>query len=105
MKDNKGTGLAVVAYLTFVGMIIAFFLNKEKPKKFVTLHVQNMFGLVVLLFISQTTQAYIDPTIGHILWWVSFFLWAFSLVTAIIGQVPSIPILSNKFAQWFVFLR
>ncbi len=105
MNQNKGTGLAIVAYLTFVGMILAFFLNKDKPKKFVTLHVQNMFGLVLLLFVSQTTQAYIDATVGNVLWWVSFFLWAFSIVTAIIGQNPSIPILSNKFAIWFKFLR
>ena len=105
MKEQDNKGLAIVAYLTFIGMIIAYFMNREKQSAFVRAHVQNMFGLFLLLLISQVSHAYINVLFGDILWWVSFFLWAYSIVTAIIGDFPKIPMLSDKFREWFVFLQ
>ncbi len=105
MKERESKGLAIVAYITFIGMIIAYFLNRDKKSEFVRAHVQNMFGLFLILIVSQVTQAYINPYLGDGLWLVSFLLWAFSLVTAILGDFPRIPVLSDKFREWFVFLQ
>ena len=51
---HKGNYKAVLAYLSFIGLIIAYILNMEEKDKLVTYHIKNMFGLVVLLFISTT---------------------------------------------------
>ena len=71
----KGYTAAIVAYITFIGLLIAYFINKEDKHPFATWHIKNMFGLVIVLFISQVMQGYyknpeatakaIEATTGH----------------------------------------
>ena len=95
---------AIIAYLTFVGLIIAFFLNKDEKNEFVTWHIKNMFGLVIILLVSQVTQANIDLYLGEVLHWVAFAMWVFSLIKAVQNKKEGIPRLSEKFQEWFTFL-
>lgn len=95
---------AIIAYLTFVGLIIAFFLNKDEKDGFVTWHIKNMFGLVIILLVSQVTQANIDLYLGEVLHWAAFAMWVFCLIMAIQKKQQGIPGLSEKFQEWFTFL-
>lgn len=95
----------IINYLTFVGMIIAFFMNKEPKSTYVTFHIKMMFGLVVLLFISQVSHAYINIILGDVLWLISFVLWIVCLVNAIQGKKPMIPYITENFQRWFTFLN
>lgn len=95
---------ALIAYLTFIGLIIAYFLNREKKYPFVTYHIKNMFGLVILLFISQTLQVLTDPRLGEILWVISFVLWTISIASIILNKKTAIPFVSGYFQKWFSFL-
>jgi len=105
---NKTTGSykAILAYITFIGLIIAYILNMDEKDKFVSFHIKNMFGLVILLFISITffDGNYILQFIGQTLWVFSFFMWVFSLLMAITGKSKGIPFVSDKFQKWFKFL-
>lgn len=104
-QHPEGKNIAVIAYITFIGTLIAFFMNREERHSFATAHIQNMFGLLLLLFSAQVAYRWIHPLSGDILWGVAFAGWAFSLVTAILGKPPSIPYLSKKFEEWFLFLK
>ena len=104
MENLSARTKAIIAYLTFVGTLIAFFINKENKDEFTTWHIKNMFGLLLLLLISQVTQAYIDMFFGEILWLIAFVLWMFSLVMAILNKKQAIPYFSDKFQEWFTFL-
>ncbi|RFN58346.1 hypothetical protein [Marixanthomonas ophiurae] len=104
MDNLSAKTKAIIAYLTFIGTLIAFFINKDKKHEFTTWHIKNMFGLLLLLIISQVTQAYIDLFFGEILWFIAFFLWAFSFVMAILNKKQAIPYFSEKFQEWFTFL-
>jgi uncharacterized membrane protein len=100
----QGKNKAVIAYITFVGMLIAYFMNRDEKDIFATNHIKNMFGLVLLLFIALVFQGRIHLLIGDILYFSSVILWVFSIFTAVTNREPSIPILSKKFQQWFTFL-
>ena len=100
----EGKNLAIVAYITFIGMFIAYSINRDKKLAFVTAHIKNMCGLVFGLLIAQTTQEYIYSQLGDILWWVVFSLWVYSLIAVLQNKLPNIPYLSEKFQQWFTFL-
>ena len=100
----KGKNIALVAYITFIGMFIAYTINRDKKDAFVTAHVKNMCGLVFGLLIANTTQAYINPVLGDVIWWVAFCLWIYSILTVLNNKMPNIPFLSEKFQQWFTFL-
>tara|TARA_B100000795_G_scaffold104061_1_gene76757 strand:- start:28957 stop:29283 length:327 start_codon:yes stop_codon:yes gene_type:complete len=101
----EGKNKAVIAYITFVGMFIAYTMNREEKHAFATAHIKNMCGLVFGLLIAQTTQAYIYPELGDILWWAAFSLWVYSLVAVLQNKEPNIPFLSEKFQEWFTFLN
>ena len=101
MNNLSGKTIAIIAYLTFIGLLIAIFLNKEKKDKYVLWHCKNMFGLVLLLFIAVALQNY---SVGIYFYYGTVFLWIISLLMAIVGKKQGIPWLSEKFQQWFIFL-
>lgn len=101
--NPPGKSKAIIAYLTFIGMLIAYFMNRDDRHEFATWHIKNMFGLVVLLFISQIVQIYyLVP--GEIIWWIAFVGWLFSLIMAISNRKSALPYFSEKFQEWFKFL-
>jgi len=100
----EGKNIAIVAYITFIGMFIAYSINRDKKLAFVTAHIKNMCGLVFGLLIAQTTQEYINSQLGDLLWWVVFSLWVYSIIAVLQNKLPNIPYLSEKFQQWFTFL-
>ena len=104
MKNKQEKTYALIAYLTFIGLVVAYFLNKDKKYAFVTYHIKNMFGLVIILFISQLLQTLSDPRLGEVIWLLAFTLWSFSIATIIFNMKKTIPWLSDKFQQWFTFL-
>ncbi|MGB0788544.1 MAG: hypothetical protein ACPG7E_04375 [Marinirhabdus sp.] len=101
MSAPAGKNKAIIAYLTFVGMLIAFFMNREEKHPFATWHIKNMFGLLIVLFTSIVFQNY---GIGFYIYWLSVALWVFSLIMALSGRRRGIPFLSRKFQAWFTFL-
>lgn len=103
---NQRNYKAILAYLSFIGLIIAYILNMEEKDKFVTYHIKNMFGLVIILFITTTFFQGNDflQFIGQFSWTVCFFLWVYSLIMAVIGEEKGIPVLTDLFQKWFKFL-
>ncbi|QNJ98633.1 hypothetical protein [Constantimarinum furrinae] len=101
MEAPTGKTKAVVAYLTFVGMLIAYFMNRDNKHEFATWHIKNMFGLVILLAFAVGMQNY---AVGIYIYFTTVALWLFSLVMAISNRKQAIPFLSEKFQEWFTFL-
>ncbi|MBA3985615.1 MAG: hypothetical protein H0X63_03350 [Flavobacteriales bacterium] len=101
-QQEKTIGL--ISYLTFVGMIIAYFMNKDLKSTYATYHIKTMFGLVILLFISVVTQGNIHLVTGEIIFVIAFVLWAIAIFHALQGKVVVFPYFSEKFQQWFTFL-
>ena len=102
-----GKSKAIIAYITFIGMLIAYFMNREDKHEFATWHIKNMFGLVLWLIIAQVSHKYVNEWLGDILWFTSFIAWLFCLIMAIANanKKKGIPFLSEKFQTWFTFLN
>lgn len=105
-SNNQGRNISIIAYITFIGMLIAYFLNRDHKYEVATFHIKNMFGLVLLMLISQVFQSYDYLMLfGEILWVFLFFLWLYSLIKAIRNEKKAIPWMSEKFQDWFTFLN
>jgi FtsH-binding integral membrane protein len=103
MDDSpQGKKAAIIAYLTFIGLLVAFYMNREDRHEFATWHIKNMFGLVILLFVSMVLQTY---EIGFYFYWLSVILWIYSFVMMLFNRKLGIPYFSEKFQQWFTFLN
>jgi uncharacterized membrane protein len=98
---QEGRTMAIVAYFTFVGLIIAIIMNLDKKNAFTTFHIRQMLGLVIMLLVSNITEAYINSWLGTILWGVTFISWIFGLYYAIKSEAKPIPGLGEKFQDWF----
>ena len=96
--------IALIAYAPFVGFFIAFFLNQDPKYPFATWHIKNMFGLFVLFISSMVIQSAVSFTIGDIIWLLVFILWIYCWLQALLGKEKGIPVLIEKYQQWFSFL-
>lgn len=100
---TERSNTAVIAYLTFIGLIIAFVMNNDKKEPFASYHIRQSLGLTVtglaLSFIN------IIPILGWTVSIVGFFIllymWIMGLMNAINGKEKPLPILGDKFAEWF----
>ena len=104
--NNKERNISVIAYMTFIGLLVAFYLNRDHKFEVATYHIKNMFGLVLLMLISQVAQS-TDHLMffGEFLWVVLFILWVISIYNAFQNEKKAIPWLSDKFQVWFTFLN
>lgn len=100
-KDGKQIGM--IAYLTVIGLIIAFVMNSEKKSEFAQYHIRQMLGL----FVSGVAIGLIGiiPFLGWLVVivgvFVLFYMWVMGLIAAINGQMEPMPILGKKYEEWF----
>ena len=93
---------AVVAYITIIGTIIAYFMNLEPKDKFASFHIRQAFGLHILLYLlGAFTGIFSDFIIALPLYIFYFVLWGYGVIMAIKGEQREIPILGALFQKWF----
>lgn len=98
---KQGKTLAIVSYFTFIGVLIALILNLEKKNPFTAFHIRQMFGLIIMLIVSNVTEKYMNSWLGTFLWYITFACWLFGLYNAYQGKYKEIPYIGNKFQEWF----
>jgi uncharacterized membrane protein len=104
MNENtvkQGKTLAIVCYLTFVGALIAIFLNLEKKNPFTSFHIRQMVGLIIMLIFSNVVEKYINSWVGTVLGTLTLICWIYAFIYAIKGEAKLIPYVGEKFQQWF----
>lgn len=105
MEAMKGRSTALLAYIPFVGFMIGYFVNQEEKHPFATWHVKNMFGLFLMFFVSMVIQSKVNPYLGDVIFFTAFFFWVYSFIMAYRYKEMGIPVLSDKFQEWFQFLN
>ncbi len=101
-KDiEEGKTLGIVAYFTFVGLIISIIKNLDKKNPFIAFHTRQMLGLILLLIFSNAVEKYVNSLFGTVLWFAVFIYWLFGLITAIKGETKLVPFFGKLFQDWF----
>lgn len=104
METSTETGktAAIVAYLTIIGTIIAYFMNNETRNQFASFHIRQALGIHITFYLLGAFVSIFDS------WFISFpfyifiiVLFGYGLVTAIQGEQKEVPILGNSFQKWF----
>jgi len=100
---EEGKMIAIVSYLTLIGLIIAFVMNSEKKNSYGRYHIRQSLGLA--LFAVSLMVIGIIPILGWIISILGFFLivvmWLIGLMNAINGKEKPLPVLGVKFEEWF----
>lgn len=101
--SSEEKNIAIISYITLIGLIIAFVMNNDKKAAFPTYHIKQSLGLAVTgLALGIIGMV---PILG---WIVSFlgslgllYLWIMGLLNAINQKEKPVPWLGKKYEEWF----
>jgi uncharacterized membrane protein len=87
--------VAIVSYLTLIGLIVAIVLNSNKKTKLGAFHLRQSLGLMLTLLVT------IIPILGWILALAIFVFWIMGLISATKGEMKPVPMLGSMYQKWF----
>ena len=103
LQTNDGKTIAVIAYLTVIGLIIAYVMNNDKKTKFGAYHIRQSIGLAATGLALGIVG--LIPILG---WIVSIigtllliYMWIMGLVNAMNEKKKPLPFFGKKFEEWF----
>ena len=95
--------VAILAYITLLGFIIAIVMHGSKKTALGSFHLRQMLGIIVLGFASYILI--FIPILGWIAMAVlgicNLIMWIMGLIAAASGEMKPAPIFGAKFQQWF----
>ena len=105
-ENPQARTIAVVAYLTMVGALIAITMNLEPKYEFSRFHTRQAFGLHLgflgfAVFLSQ----WFNPYAWIALYLCYFILWIYGFVGALQGKKLEVPLVGPYFQRWFLFIK
>jgi hypothetical protein len=99
---KEGKTAALISYIPVIGAPIAFFLNKNKRNYFASFHIRQTFGLNILYFINKyIIYSYFGITAGNIGKGGVLVLFILGCLGALREQQKLVPLLGDKFQEWF----
>tara|TARA_R110002012_G_scaffold320402_2_gene543942 strand:+ start:52286 stop:52630 length:345 start_codon:yes stop_codon:yes gene_type:complete len=100
---NEGKNIAMIAYITLIGLIIAFVMNNDKKDAFASYHIRQSLGLALTgLALGIIGMIPILGWIINILGiFVLLYMWVMGLMNAINGKESPVPFLGKKYNIWF----
>lgn len=100
---NEGKNIAMISYITIIGLIIAFVMNNDKKNEFARFHIKQSLGLA-LTGLALGIIGMI-PILGWIVYIIGIFvllyMWIVGLMNAINSKKNIVPLLGSKYAEWF----
>lgn len=100
---TEGKNIATLAYITLIGLIIAFVQNNEKKNAFAFFHIRQSLGLCVTGLVLGVIG--MIPILGWIVYilgiFVLIYMWIIGFMNAINSKEKTVPFLGNKYEEWF----
>jgi len=103
VNTNEGKTIAVISYLTIIGLIIAYVMNNDKKTEFGAYHIRQSIGLAAAGFALGVIG--LIPILGWIVSILGTFLliymWVMGLINAMNEKKKPLPFFGKKFEEWF----
>ena len=100
---NEGKKIAIISYITVVGLVVAFVLNNEKRNEFGNFHLRQSLGLLLsgLVLSVGNVIPFLGWTASAIGFFFLFVLWVQGLLAALNGKKKTVFLLGPYFQEWF----
>ncbi len=102
---KEGKTAAIVAYLSIIGVIIAYFLNNDAKNTFANFHIRQSLGVWITFYLLGALVSIFDS------WFISFpfyifivILIVYGFITAIREEEKPVPFIGEQFQKWFNFI-
>lgn len=101
---EQGKTTAIISYITFIGLIVAFIMNNDKKNAFASFHIRQMTGLTLFSLINSFLIARIGSIGAMVSMVISIaliVLWIIAFIGVMKGETKKIPVLGDSFQDWF----
>lgn len=99
---EDGKQMSIIAYITLIGTLIAFFTNQEKRNAFTSFHIRQALGLWLLFMAMGYVVGIFDNWNITYSWWIFFsVLFIYGIIGAINGKANKVPLLGDLFQKIF----
>lgn len=102
-QEAEAKKIAVIAYITVIGLIIAFVMNNDRKLPFASYHIRQSLGLALTGVALGAIG--IIPILGWIInilgIFVLLYMWVMGLMNAVNHKEKSVPLLGEKYTIWF----
>ncbi|RZS93641.1 DUF4870 domain-containing protein [Aquimarina brevivitae] len=103
---KQGKTAAIVAYITIVGTIIAFFMNNDNKNQFASFHIRQALGINLSFYLLGALVSLFDSWVISSSFYVFIFvLWIYGIITAVREEKKEAPIIGRFFQEWFTFIE
>ena len=99
--------VAIIAYLTLIGFIVAIVVHMNKKTKLGAFHLRQMLGFLltgIAVVFCEVILIFI-PILGWLcilaMWASMLVLWILGLVAAINGEMKPMPVVGPLYQTWF----
>lgn len=104
-NGSEDKTIAILAYLTIIGFIVALVLNMSKKTRLGAYHLRQTLGFfltAVAVGVAGFVLLFI-PILGHLcllaLWLGMFVLWILGLLSAIQGEMKPMPVVGPLYQK------
>ncbi|ARV08596.1 hypothetical protein BTO05_02670 [Winogradskyella sp. PC-19] len=103
---NEGKQFAVIAYITIIGTLIAYYLSQEKKNAFTAFHVRQGLGLWLLFFILGYVVGGFNSWEVTTAFYIFFLvLFSYGVIGAVTGKLHKLPLVGDVFQKIFKALQ
>ncbi len=101
-----GKPAAALSYFTFIGLIIAYFMNNESKNPFAAFHIRQSLGLILGYFLIMLPLGFFDSWMISGPFILAFFaLWLFGLISAFQGKMTPVPLIGTLIQKVFTSFK
>lgn len=99
---EEGKAAAIVAYITIIGTIVAYFMNNDSKNPFASFHIRQALGIHITFYLLGILVSAFDSwMISSAFYIFILILWGYGLIAAIQGDENEVPVLGAYFQKWF----
>lgn len=99
---EKGKAAAIVAYITIIGTIIAYFMNNESKNPFASFHIRQALGIHITFYVLGILVSAFDSWMISAAFYIFILvLWGYGIIAAVQGEQKETPVLGAYFQKWF----
>ncbi len=107
---KEDSTVALLAYITIIGFIIAIVMHSSKKTALGAFHLRQMLGLVVTGFVIWIPCMIISMIpmvnlvmilLGPAILIAMFVFWVMGFIAAINGQQKPVPLVGEHYQKWF----
>ena len=99
---DNGKTVAIIAYITLIGWIIALVMNNSNRTALGSYHVRQALGIMAIGAILVILSGFLGfGLLSRIIQIAVFVFWIIGLIGAAQGEMKTVPLLGEKFQEWF----